>query len=463
MVSIATARANIVAQVVDGAPNSITPSKLRPLLTDLIDALDAETPFSKLDATTAPTANDDSADTSGNGAFTVGSFWIDIAASPRESYRCLDATATAAEWVKTTLSTDELGALALKGLADDLAWTGRHDFAREIGLGELSADPSAPSEGVGVLWISDGTGSGSDGDLMYRRTAGAVTTTYNLSSVSGISNLVEDTTPQLGGMLDVNGQAIGDGTLELLKFSETALAVNEITVTNAATGNAPGLSATGDDTNVNLSLAGKGAGLVVIDKPKLDVGSDAQGDIYFRDGSGTTTRLAPGTNGQLLKTQGSGANPTWADAGKVAQVVNAVTGAVVTGTTTVPFDDTIPQNTEGNEMLTCSITPTNASSTLLVTAVMQMSNTAGSSQVMALFKDSDADALAVAWHRNQTGDAPEAVTLQHVISAGLTSAQTFKIRCGSSAAGTQSINAVSGSRYYGGKSSSTITIIEILP
>tara|TARA_B100001057_G_scaffold371895_1_gene376044 strand:- start:417 stop:1220 length:804 start_codon:yes stop_codon:yes gene_type:complete len=37
-----------------------------------------------------------------------------------------------------------------------------------------------------------------------------------------------------------------------------------------------------------------------------------QGDVLYRDGSGLQ-RLAAGTNGQYLKTQGSGANPTWAD------------------------------------------------------------------------------------------------------------------------------------------------------
>lgn len=104
------------------------------------------------------------------------------------------------------------------------------------------------------------------GDYLLAYTAEGALVTVNWSSLpgagGGISNIIEDTTPQLGGMLDVNGNALGDGTLELLKFSETASAVNELTVTNAATGNGPSLSATGDDTNIDLLLAAKGAGVV---------------------------------------------------------------------------------------------------------------------------------------------------------------------------------------------------------
>jgi hypothetical protein len=86
---------------------------------------------------------------------------------------------------------------------------------------------------------------------------------------TGIKSVVEDTTPQLGGQLDVNGNAIGDGSLELLKFSETASAVNEVTVTNAATGNAPDISATGDDSNVDLNLTPKGIGRVTLGAGKI--------------------------------------------------------------------------------------------------------------------------------------------------------------------------------------------------
>ena len=81
---------------------------------------------------------------------------------------------------------------------------------------------------------------------------------------SGLANVVEDTTPQLGGQLDVNGQALGDGTLELLKFSETGSAVNEFTIANAASGAGPTLSATGTDSNVGINISAKGTGVVTV-------------------------------------------------------------------------------------------------------------------------------------------------------------------------------------------------------
>lgn len=47
---------------------------------------------------------------------------------------------------------------------------------------------------------------------------------------------------------------------ETLKLASTASAVNEVTLTNAATGNGPTISATGGDTNVDLNFAPKGTG-----------------------------------------------------------------------------------------------------------------------------------------------------------------------------------------------------------
>lgn len=49
---------------------------------------------------------------------------------------------------------------------------------------------------------------------------------------------------------------------EQIKFTTTSSAVNEITVTNAATNNAPSIASTGSNTNIGLTIAGKGTGSV---------------------------------------------------------------------------------------------------------------------------------------------------------------------------------------------------------
>jgi hypothetical protein len=62
--------------------------------------------------------------------------------------------------------------------------------------------------------------------------------------------------PSAGAIDDPNGN-------ELIKFPSTvASAVNEITVSNAATGSPPKVEATGGDTNIGLNLVSKGTGEV---------------------------------------------------------------------------------------------------------------------------------------------------------------------------------------------------------
>ena len=93
----------------------------------------------------------------------------------------------------------------------------------------------------------------------------------NVNDVFFLKDVVEDTTPQLGGNLDANGNNIlidngnfiGDESgNEQIKFATTASAVNEVSVTNAATTNPPAISATGGDTNIDLNLTPKGIGRV---------------------------------------------------------------------------------------------------------------------------------------------------------------------------------------------------------
>ncbi len=87
----------------------------------------------------------------------------------------------------------------------------------------------------------------------------------------GLTEISEDTTPQLGGNLDTNSHNIliddahfiGDENgNEQLIFQTTASAVNQLDITNAATGNNPSISATGDDSNISINLVPKGTGTI---------------------------------------------------------------------------------------------------------------------------------------------------------------------------------------------------------
>ena len=89
--------------------------------------------------------------------------------------------------------------------------------------------------------------------------------------ISKVVKLSFDTAPTLAGDLNVDSFGLDDTNgNELLKFSATASAVNEITVKNAATGNAPELQASGGDTDIDVKLTPKGAGDIVLGNFTLD-------------------------------------------------------------------------------------------------------------------------------------------------------------------------------------------------
>ena len=147
--------------------------------------------------------------------------------------------------------------------------------------------------------------------------------------------------------------------------------------------------------------------------------------------------------------------------GKVVQMVNVMDGAVGTGTTTIPCDNTIPQNTEGDELFTLAITPTNSSNKLLIEVVVSMGASLATHNTIALFQDSTAGAIAVVSHYHTAGNAHCEHSLAHYMTAGTTSSTTFKIRGGGHNAGTFTFNGASAAAHFGGVLAYSITITEI--
>ena len=105
------------------------------------------------------------------------------------------------------------------------------------------------------LTVSGGVSSASDaGDLVLK---GGNGTGGNASG----DVLIKGGT---GGSAEGKVKITDSSDNEIAIFERTASAVNEYTITNAATGNNPTIAATGGDTNISVALTPKGNGLVIV-------------------------------------------------------------------------------------------------------------------------------------------------------------------------------------------------------
>lgn len=147
--------------------------------------------------------------------------------------------------------------------------------------------------------------------------------------------------------------------------------------------------------------------------------------------------------------------------GDIVQVIYVPSTAVATGTTVIPDDDTIPQNTEGDQYFAGTITPSSAVNLLDHDWGLQLANNAADRFVTALFQDSTANALAATGFYIATGNVSIRLTGAHRMLAGTSAATTFKIRAGTSAAGTTTLNGTAGARKYGGVFTSYYRVMEL--
>jgi hypothetical protein len=168
--------------------------------------------------------------------------------------------------------------------------------------------------------------------------------------------------------------------------------------------------------------------------------------IYFEDGdSNQWVERQAGPMGQNV----------------VVQMVNTQDGALATGTTLMVKDDSIPQNTEGDEYMTLAITPTSAANTLKIEVDISLANSVGNWLMAALFQDSTADAINGTAMYEANNNTMHKLTMVHWMTAGTTAATTFKVRAGGHGAGTMTFGGDSATRVFGGVLYSSITITEI--
>lgn len=192
------------------------------------------------------------------------------------------------------------------------------------------------------------------------------------------------------------------------------------------------------------------------------------------NGSTASTHVLSGTS--VTVTNGNGASAgnttfnvssayTAANTSKIVQYVTTKINTTITTLSVIPDDDTPPQNTEGAQILTQSITPTNISNLLLIVVEAQI-GIDGFADVacgLSLFQDSTADAIQAIQYGGAAGSRDN-VNMSYIMTAGTTSSTTFNVRFGQGGSGANlTLNGIaSGARKYGGATSSSITIYELL-
>ncbi|MEK7555645.1 MAG: prepilin-type N-terminal cleavage/methylation domain-containing protein [Patescibacteria group bacterium] len=311
--------------------------------------------------------------------------------------------------------------------------------------------------GVGVLNNNTGNGNiaiGGDGTLT--------------SNISGSSNIAIG-----GGALNFNTSGGLNTAIGLLAGQYQANGTTPLQTTNNSI--YIGYNSRGFNNSDNNSIV-IGANAIGIGANSVVLGSDGILTTALKGSVGIGTTIIStglkldvegkvgateycdqdGNNCKTITAMGGGTN-----VGAIVQTVTTQTGAVATGITTMPSDDTVPQITEGNEYMTVTITPENANNELFIEVIGYFSSNLASRMSGAIFQDTTLNALASGITFPDTVNQPKPFNLSYRMLAGITSSTTFKFRAGTNTASTVTFNGASGARIHGGVINSIMRVTEI--
>lgn len=243
----------------------------------------------------------------------------------------------------TTISRASAGVIAVEGNAVLVSGgalgtpsSGTLTNATGLPVSGISASTSA-SLGVGSIELGHATDT-----TISRVSAGVVSiegvNVVTTSSTDTLSNktLTAPKFADLGFIADANGN-------ELIILDTVTSAVNEVTLANAATGNAPTITASGGDTNIGITLTPKGSGNVTatalvytqtLNTPTFSTNAYTlaltdQGDILLASNGSTAGTISIPTNANVAFPTGTQITIVQTGSGQIT--INAVTS----GTTTV--------------------------------------------------------------------------------------------------------------------------------
>ena len=278
----------------------------------------------------------------------------DVAGAAPSASPVLTGTATVAAFNSLTLSGAPSGSgptIAVAGgdagvdLNMSALGTGNSVRLKANGITVLRADSPAPGDsnllvrsGLGVMALTVESGSSSANLALNPKGTGVVSaptppptdnsTTVATTAFVRAAGYAASASPTLSGTTTIGGAA------------------NSLSLSGSVAGFAPTIAATGNDTNVNLSLAAKGSGGIVLvpgsATAKLTV--SAGGLNVQAAGSATTNLGSSGTGGSATVVTGAEANQgvVVLTSGSAATLASNLSRVILAGGTASPFTLTMP-------------------------------------------------------------------------------------------------------------------------
>ena len=353
-------------------------------------------------------------------------------------------------WANATqLNTTGINWSNLDTLNGNQTITGTKTFATAASLGSSTATTQSANDNSTKIATTAYTDNAVLGQN-YKEAVGAATTANLVGTyLNGTSGVGATFTYTSTGVDTIDGVTLTLGMRVLLKNQTTTFQNGIYTVTTAGDLAVAGILTRATDANQSAQYKTGDAVFVT-------AGTVGLNTTWAYTGIDSPTMGTTAITFAQIAGQGS-------FTGSVVQVVNTQTGSYSTGTTALPIDNTIPQNTEGTEFMTLAITPKSSSNLLKIDVVMNLGSVSGVDRpAMALFQDTTVGALAATRIGEANSGWEAAASMTDWMAAGTTSSTTFMVRAGNNAGNTVYFNgsAASGG-LFGGVNISSITITEI--
>jgi hypothetical protein len=372
------------------------------------------------------------------------------------SYNIGDLIVATAPTVLSTISAVASGNVLLSGGVGAIPYYGKVDLTSAVS-GILPAN----NGGTGISTYTTGDLLYASGTNILGSLTSVATGNVLLSGGIGVApsygkvdlaTTVSGTLPIANGGTNITSYTIGD----LLYASGTNILGS---LASVATGNvllSGGVGVVPSYGKVNLTTMI--TGVLPLANGGTNKSSAYTAGIVFSTGTALSSLGSSTTT--IFRVNSGATGFEFAQYRRTIQILSTSTSSMITCSTVIPDDNTIPQITEGTQILSLAITPSNGIA-LLEILVHANGISGGGASIMALFVDSGANAIQTGYFSSINSSAVN-INFFYYVNASSTTTRTYSVRVGP-VSGTMYINGSGGTQRFNGTSNTWMRITETSP